>query len=362
MVRHFITTAVLICATITLPSYAHAQDNSSELKGYVPPPMFGTPRVAPPKKKSPDVPTMPKLSVPSKNIGTELDNEPLIKERVAPVIDTTKPTPAKIKPAKTKPTPIKKQIQKPIEPIKKPAAIPAKKPKVEAPKEIKETGTVEKNLVKPGLEPINLRKEEPEKKTKPKPSKPEPLQIKKSEPKDKPKPTSKGIVKGPKTMPAVKKQGVDSEVLYAPKTEKPVTLMDRAQKQNTNKDAKPVKKEISKEYPLPSFNVLADGNRKLNIIFPENVDKIQDEQTHALNEMILPILEDGKNTRIRLESFASPNTKTLNGDRRTALSRAMSVRKYLVEQGISPNRIDVRSLGSKTTVQPMDRVEIFIVK
>ena len=51
------------------------------------------------------------------------------------------------------------------------------------------------------------------------------------------KTNSQGVVKGPKVMPAVKKQGVETEILFAPNDDKQVTLIDRAQpKQPTIKE------------------------------------------------------------------------------------------------------------------------------
>ena len=48
--------------------------------------------------------------------------------------------------------------------------------------------------------------------------------------------------------------------------------------------------------------------------------------------------------------------------RRLSLSRALSVRTFLIENGIRSTRIDVRALGDKTTEDPVNRVDVVVTE
>jgi outer membrane protein OmpA-like peptidoglycan-associated protein len=45
-----------------------------------------------------------------------------------------------------------------------------------------------------------------------------------------------------------------------------------------------------------------------------------------------------------------------------SLSRALSVRSYLIEIGIDTGRIDVRALGNTAPSAPLDRVDVKVVQ
>ena len=46
--------------------------------------------------------------------------------------------------------------------------------------------------------------------------------------------------------------------------------------------------------------------------------------------------------------------------RRLSLSRALTVRSYLISQGVRSTRIDVRALGARASDGPADRVDLLI--
>ncbi len=66
--------------------------------------------------------------------------------------------------------------------------------------------------------------------------------------------------------------------------------------------------------------------------------------------------------RLQLRAFAGGESLTSSRARRLSLSRALSVRSYLIENGIRSTRIDVRALGDKTTIDPINRVDVTIVE
>ena len=316
---------LLIAFSIILPNGGMAQDS---LEGYVPPPMFGAQRPIPPKKRAPKAPKMPQISKPA-------DTAPKAVTPYKAKIINTAPiakTPA-IKKAK-------KKKKKTVIPIKKPTH-PKDIFKGKPVEQIPENGHVKKNKITPGVEPIDLLKKQQH-------------QTKRA--------PSKGIVRGAKTMPSNKKQKVDVEVLFEPKNPTTVTLIDKAQSRPSDeKTDVPELPSINKSFPLPKLKTLNDGSRKLNLIFQETQDNLKDEQAYALDKLIIPQLKENTKTRLQLVSYASPQENSLSGDRRIALSRAMAIRNYITKKGISPSRIDVRSLGAQTDTQPMDRVEITLI-
>lgn len=360
---------ILLAFFLKHPSIAMAQDGQQSLEGYVPPPLFSETRPVPPKKEQPKPPSMPKLSVPIETKVKPSEPPTPKKGKIIPpptkartvekepvIIPDEKPLPVKsapkIQPPVKKEPEIKPVINKATE-AQKEVIVPLKKP--DHPKDVfqgtpiediaeeKIQEKIEKTPVNPGIEPIDLLKEEKKKNI-----------------------NSDGVVKGPKTMPANKKQSVDTEVLFEDKTDKIPDLIDRAQQntplKNTKKHTK-TEEKVSKGavFELPRLHVLADGQKKLNLVFVDGQKKLQEKDYYALQQLITPFLKDNKNHRVQLISFASPQEDSLNGDRRLALSRVMEIRDYIENQGISANRVDIRSLGSQTDIIPMDRVEIFLI-
>jgi outer membrane protein OmpA-like peptidoglycan-associated protein len=73
-------------------------------------------------------------------------------------------------------------------------------------------------------------------------------------------------------------------------------------------------------------------------------------------------LRSREQLRLQLLAYADDDTLSPSKARRMSLSRALSVRSYLIENGIKTSRIDVRALGNKVTGSPRDRVDIKIVE
>lgn len=65
--------------------------------------------------------------------------------------------------------------------------------------------------------------------------------------------------------------------------------------------------------------------------------------------------------RLQLKAYAGGTGETLSSARRLSLSRALSVRSFLIEQGIRSTRIDVRALGRAEDSGPPERVDIVLL-
>jgi outer membrane protein OmpA-like peptidoglycan-associated protein len=66
--------------------------------------------------------------------------------------------------------------------------------------------------------------------------------------------------------------------------------------------------------------------------------------------------------RLRLQAYAGSESMSSSKARRLSLSRALSVRSYLIKSGIQSSRIDVRALGNKSTEKPINRVDVNVVE
>lgn len=73
-------------------------------------------------------------------------------------------------------------------------------------------------------------------------------------------------------------------------------------------------------------------------------------------------LRSQEDLRLQLLAYADGENLSPSKARRMSLSRALSVRSYLIENGIKTSRIDVRALGDKAPSAPMDRVDVKVVQ
>jgi hypothetical protein len=75
---------------------------------------------------------------------------------------------------------------------------------------------------------------------------------------------------------------------------------------------------------------------------------------------IVEQLRKGPDARLRIEGFASG--EDANRARRLSLSRALAVRAYLMDEGLSSTRMDVYARGTQTEGGPTDRVDLTVFR
>ncbi len=125
---------------------------------------------------------------------------------------------------------------------------------------------------------------------------------------------------------------------------------------------KPIKKaEPKKETAsLPPPKATAARGTALKVVFAATTSKLPNPVKAKLNELVGMMKKKGE-LRIQLLAYAGGKSLSSSKARRLSLSRALSVRSYLIGKGIRSTRIDVRALGNKTTEEPLNRVDINVI-
>lgn len=353
--------------------FGFAHNSMAQDSGYVPPPLFddqirphsdtgniveprvstrdevvsSTPVIAP---TAPSIPEVPEdVAAPAEQLPQIL--KPIIEERKSPrqpeIKKAVQDSPA-IKPAK--------EIVKALPPA------PPKKPSVPEP-------SVAKIESQPKPEPLPEKAAE----TKP-PSQPRPAS----------KVTSAGVVTGPVSMPSVPAQAVEvleTATNIAPSTDDDgLTIMERHQRQirSEKNDSAPAKKadlkkvtiEAAKADPETSvapagFEVgeAQDVMKKMLPFQPGEIDLAENDAA-AIGAGIKQELQKRDHWRIQIRSYATPFGDGVSSDKRISLSRAIALRKALVDQGVRPSRIDVRAEGSASMPEGKsgDRIDVYLYK
>lgn len=109
------------------------------------------------------------------------------------------------------------------------------------------------------------------------------------------------------------------------------------------------------EAPAINDNVptLAD----LTLLFEASSSDLNPDTQKKLDDVIKQMISSTAG-RLQVRAFATGEDGTASSARRVSLSRALSVRSYLMDHGIKPNRVDVRAMGTETDRSPLDRIDL----
>lgn len=97
------------------------------------------------------------------------------------------------------------------------------------------------------------------------------------------------------------------------------------------------------------------------ILFDASVSKLPEGSQDVLKGLVDKVIDDS-NLRLQLLAYAGGDSLSSSKARRLSLSRALSVRSFLIESGLRSTRIDVRALGDRTDEKPVNRVDINVVE
>lgn len=99
----------------------------------------------------------------------------------------------------------------------------------------------------------------------------------------------------------------------------------------------------------------------LTVVFGAESSRLPDNVRGELDKLIKRMQKD-EGTALQLMAFAEGDDANASKARRLSLSRALEVRKYLMDQGVRSTRIEVRALGNKLEGGgPADRVDAVMV-
>lgn len=107
----------------------------------------------------------------------------------------------------------------------------------------------------------------------------------------------------------------------------------------------------------PSKTETLQEGASLKLEFAKDQTELVSEEQAKL-EGLIQHMKDHKEQRIKLVSYASGTPEQPSSARRVSLQRAISVRKYFIEKGIEPTRINVQALGDEVSVGSKDHMEI----
>lgn len=126
----------------------------------------------------------------------------------------------------------------------------------------------------------------------------------------------------------------------------------------TEQAAAPKKEKAPEQASAPTATP-ADG--PVQVIFNGDDTKLSADGQSALDAVIGKLSAD-ENARVQLMAYAAGEDLTSSKARRISLSRALSVRSFLIEKGVRSTRIDVRALGDKSEGEPRNRVDVNVIE
>lgn len=103
------------------------------------------------------------------------------------------------------------------------------------------------------------------------------------------------------------------------------------------------------------------GGFLTRILFEANDEELSETARNKLVD-VAEHMRQNERERVALMSFAAGGTEEDSAARRLSLTRALEVRRFLMEQDIRSTRVDVRAKGNQGNSDPRDRVDIVIVR
>lgn len=175
-----------------------------------------------------------------------------------------------------------------------------------------------------------------------------------------PPPARPAPVKKVKPAPAVKPTAAPSAALTPPPP--PPMMAETAAKTKKAPAARPGGKPKARQKAAlpPAGTPLAPG-RAMQIVFKSTASKLPDTSKAGLKTLAAK-LKGQPALRLQLMAYAGGESLSSGKARRLSLSRALSVRSYLIENGVRSTRIDVRALGNKTAEEPLNRVDVTVAE
>jgi len=177
-----------------------------------------------------------------------------------------------------------------------------------------------------------------------------------------PPPARPAPVKKVEPAPAVKPAAAPRVVLTPPPPPPPPMMAQTAAKTKKTPAARSAGKPRAKQKAaLPPAEMPLAPGRAMQIMFKATASKLPDTAKAGLKTLAAK-LKGQPALRLQLMAYAGGESLSSGKARRLSLSRALSVRSYLIENGVRSTRIDVRALGNKTAEDPLNRVDVTVAE
>lgn len=114
---------------------------------------------------------------------------------------------------------------------------------------------------------------------------------------------------------------------------------------------------------LPSAETpaMSGGSDTISLVFAPEDAKVGESARSDLAALVRRLQKD-EDLNLQLLAYASGDDASASKARRLSLSRALEVRKFLMDKGVRSTRIEVRALGNKQDGRgPADRVDAVLV-
>ncbi len=106
---------------------------------------------------------------------------------------------------------------------------------------------------------------------------------------------------------------------------------------------------------------IVERNGRVSVLFSPDQAELPTDARHAV-EALAQRLDKDPSLYLQLIAYAEGSEADASKARRLSLSRALSVRSYLMNYGLRSTRIDVRALGNTAPDAPLDRVDLMVEK
>lgn len=268
-------------------------------------------------------------------------------------------------------SPIKRTLIKP--PARRPTKLPTQMPIISTPKVVKKNILAPDIQIKPKEKSLSTSKIE--KRLEPQKLLPQ-LNVKQTvstEPKTKhsvsPSITAARDASVSESSPIAKPKNLEIPVgrlvgkpLPLPPPDTSSNTISEKQIEKTLETETSIERQVKKEEQiaaLSAFSLPKEGGQILSLEFLGASTRLTSEVERLLASLAATMKKgDG---RLQLKAYAGGSGETLSFARRLSLSRALSVRSFLIEKGIRSTRIDVRALGRAEDSRPAERVDIVLL-
>jgi len=126
-------------------------------------------------------------------------------------------------------------------------------------------------------------------------------------------------------------------------------------------EAAPSSTQKTEQASVPPAGAGIEHGLAMQVIFANDATRLPSDAKNKLKALADKV-KSQDNIRLQLMAYAGGDKLSASLARRLSLSRALSVRSYLIESGVRSTRIDVRALGNKTSTEPRNRVDLNITE